>query len=392
MDRRRFGKRSVGHRGSSLRKQSPSMPRYIAIAVVIAAACSPAGAPVPGTVAPATADSGFTVRPMGSGVYAVLRNEPLGFINESNTLFIVGDRDVVVVDAQSSSARTRETLAALRAITDKPVSALINTHWHDDHVVGNEVYRAAFPGVRVIGHATNAEDMATMGVQFRRGGVAAKAGTIGLLRSFVERKQSFLGGPIDSAESRSHELSAWLLNDYSNGAAEFLPLPPTETVTDAMIISQGKRRIEVRFLGRAHTRGDLVVILPAEGIVATGDLLMNPVQFVGSTSFPKDFIGVLDRIQALAPRIVVPGHGKVLSRVEAAEHAKNIAATLSYIVGQAEQAVARGDSLSQLNRRLEMAPYRQAMAGSSRLNAGLFNYYVAGSATARAYELARSGK
>src|SRR5678809_481127 len=100
---------------------------------------------LPPTSAPATTasrdsrpDSGFTVTKLATGLYAVTRNEPLGLINESNSMFIIGDRDVIVVDAQSSSKRTLETLAALRRLTDKPVSALINTHWHDDHVVGNE--------------------------------------------------------------------------------------------------------------------------------------------------------------------------------------------------------------------------------------------------------------
>jgi glyoxylase-like metal-dependent hydrolase (beta-lactamase superfamily II) len=59
-------------------------------------------------------------------------------------VFIVNDDHVVVVDAQFTRAATLETLAALRRITRKPVRFVINTHWHDDHVAGNQVYQDSF--------------------------------------------------------------------------------------------------------------------------------------------------------------------------------------------------------------------------------------------------------
>src|SRR6185503_1570785 len=90
------------------------------------------------TVRPASLDTvpshGIKVEQLAAGVFAVIRQEPMGLINESNSLLIVGDSDVIVVDAQSSVGRTLETLAALRRITPKPVRAVIHTHWHDDHV------------------------------------------------------------------------------------------------------------------------------------------------------------------------------------------------------------------------------------------------------------------
>lgn len=332
-------------------------------------------------------DSGFTVRKLAAGVYAVIRNEPLGLINQSNSMFIIGDRDVIVVDAQSSSARTRETLAALRQLTDKPVSALINTHWHDDHVVGNEVYKEAYPNLEIIGHASNADEMATTAVQFRKG-VANRAGTIGYLRGLVEKRESFLGGPIDSVEARSHQLSAWLVDDYSNASPDFRPLIPTRMVTDSLVLHQGKRRVEVRFLGKGHTSGDLVVWLPAEKILATGDLLMWPVQFIGSTSYPREFAQTEERVRALKASMVVPGHGKVLTGNEADAHAALIVRTLRRLTEAADSAVARGDSLDVAKKRLDLSSLRKEMTGDIRLREALYSYYVSGAGFSRAYELA----
>jgi cyclase len=95
----------------------------------------------------------FEVVKVADGIYAALRKEPPGFAVESNSVFIVCEEDVIVVDAQSNYASTREVLAALRGVTNKPVRYVINTHWHDDHIVGNRVYAEAFPGLEFIAHA-----------------------------------------------------------------------------------------------------------------------------------------------------------------------------------------------------------------------------------------------
>ena len=80
---------------------------------------------------------------LSSDVFAAIRTEPLSLALNANSLIVVRDSDVVVVDAQFTRAATQETIAAIRKITKKPVRYVINTHWHDDHYVGDQVYRAA---------------------------------------------------------------------------------------------------------------------------------------------------------------------------------------------------------------------------------------------------------
>jgi glyoxylase-like metal-dependent hydrolase (beta-lactamase superfamily II) len=80
---------------------------------------------------------GFDWQPLGQGLYAAIRREPPGLLEHSNSLVIVNDRDVIVVDAQMTPAATRGLIRAIRSITRLPVSYVINTHWHDDHVFGN---------------------------------------------------------------------------------------------------------------------------------------------------------------------------------------------------------------------------------------------------------------
>ena len=370
------------------------MLRLLALAFLALAsllACGRAPVPAAATAAPAAAvrpDSGLVVSRLAEGVYAVVRREPPAVINESNSLFVVGDDGVLVVDAQSSAARTRETLAALRRITRKPVRTLVNTHWHDDHVVGNAVWRDNFPGLEIVGGTTNAEDMAADGVKFRKAGVAGRTGTIGFLEGLVAKRQSFLGGPLAEEERLSHLSAARLLVDYSNADTAFLPLVPTRTVADSLVLGVGRRTVVVRFLGRGHTRGDLVVWLPRERILAAGDLVMNPVTFVGSTSFPIDFAMTVDSLRALAPRVVVPGHGALLAGDAATEHLLNLSYMLHSLATQARAAVARGETLEQAKRSIDLAPFERVIAGDSPVRRVLFSYYVTGSAIPRAWQQA----
>src|SRR6476646_2323177 len=101
---------------------------------------------------PATAQPGFKIVKLAKGVYAAIRTEPPGLTVNANSVFIINDNDVVVVDTTLTPGTARETIAALKQLTNKPVRCVINTHWHDDHIMGNQAYREAFPGVELIGH------------------------------------------------------------------------------------------------------------------------------------------------------------------------------------------------------------------------------------------------
>jgi glyoxylase-like metal-dependent hydrolase (beta-lactamase superfamily II) len=341
------------------------------------------------TVRPASPNTvpshGIKVEQLAPGVFAVIRQEPMGLINESNSLLIVGESDVVVVDAQSSVGRTLETLAALRRITPKPVRAVINTHWHDDHVFGNGVYRDSFPDVQLIAHAASAEDLGSTGVNSRADFDANREGTRGFLLDLVSKGRSFGGGgPMDDEERASHQAAAELVADYGRTPPGYVPRAPTVLVQDSLILRQGRRVIRVLFLGRGHSRGDLVVHLPAERIVAAGDLVMFPVQFAGTTAFPADFADTEDRLIALQPDRIVPGHGPVLAGTD---HARLISRMLHSLTEQVRAARARGETLDQVKASVKLDEFERAFAGDSQLRRILFSYYVTTPAIQRAYEL-----
>ena len=147
---------------------------------------------------------------------------------------------------------------------------------------------------------------------------------------------------------------------------------PDIDVTEGLTLRRGQRRIEVRWLGRAHTSADLVVWLPAERIVATGDMLVWPIPLVGSDqSHVRDWPATLDALLALDASVYVPGHGPVLHGPDYARRMRDLFASIDTQV-----AAAPGATLDDTRKAVDLATWRDAFAGQSRVRRVAFGMYV----------------
>ena len=344
------------------------------------------GATPPADTIPAT---NFDVQQIAPGVYAVIRREPAGLWFDANNVFIIDDEGVIVVDSNVSPASTREVLGALRRLTDRPVTHVINTHWHEDHILGNRVYREAFPNAEFVAHTTTAEDLLTVSASNRRGALESGGGFAAQLRELVRTGRNLAGETMTDEERASYLKDASLVERYLQDARDFEPVMPTITVDDRLVLRRGGRTVEILHLGAGHTRADLVVHLPAERIAITGDLVVWPVPLVGSTSFPGAFAATLDRVLALRPAVIVPGHGPVL-RDDA--YVRTVADLLASLRDQTAAAVARGETLEQARRSVNLDPFRTALAGDSQLRRFIFYAYVALPGVEAAYREATAAR
>ena len=332
------------------------------------------------------AHSPFEVQQVVPGVHVVLRKEPPGLWFDSNSVFVVGDRGVVVVDTNVSPESARASLDALRCITDKPVRYVVNTHWHDDHLAGNQVYRDAFPGVQFVGHVNTREELSTTGAENRKGAQENGGGFAKSLRRHVEDGKSLTGAPLTDEERAAYLSDAHLVERYLADLPGLQVVFPTVTVSDRLVIEDGARTIEVLHLGRGHTGADLVVHLPKERVAIVGDLVSWPVPLVGTTSHPSGFASALQRLLALEPALIVPGHGPVM-RDDG--YLRLVARLLASIRDQTAAAVARGETLEQARKSVDLSELRKAIAGDSALRQFAFDNYVAGPGVAVAYREAQ---
>ena len=361
-------------------------PRIVGIFVLLIGSLV-TGAPIAGQAPAATLpDSNFDVQRVADGVYAVIRKEPPGLIFRSNNVFIVNDDDVVVVDANFTPTTTKEVIAAIAKVTPKPVSAVINTHWHNDHIEGNQAYRAAFPKVEFIGHASAAADMATTGAANRRQLLQLGPQMMQQLEIGVEQSKSMTGGALSDEERASHLSDIAIARQYFAEAPTVEVIPPTRTVTDRLVLTRGSRTIEILHLGRGHTAADLVVRLPRENVVITGDLVVWPVPLIGSTSFPSEFAATLQKLIDLKPAVFVPGHGATLRDDTYLRMEQRVLQSLS---SQVAAAAGRGEPIEQVRRSVNLDEFRNQIAGTSQLRRVIFDMYVLQSGVSAAFRETR---
>jgi len=326
---------------------------------------------------------------VAEGVYAAVRREPPGLMFNSNTVFIVNEEDVFVIDTNISPASAREVIAALRRLTTKPVRYVINTHWHDDHIAGNEVYREAFPGVEFIGHASTLEDLPTVGASNRKQTLAGGPQFVVQIRALLGKNKSLTGGDLTEEERASYASDIRMAERYFAEAPGFQIVMPTVTVEERLTLHRGRRTVDIRHFGRGHSGADLVVHLPQENVVVSGDLVVWPVPLVGSTSFPSEYRASLERMLALRPAVIIPGHGQVLRDDS---YARTLVRLLASLSEQTRAAVLRGETLEQARRSVNLEEFRKLIAGDSPLKSFIFNFYVAGPGVAAAYREAAAKK
>jgi cyclase len=323
-----------------------------------------------------------TLQKIADGVYAAIRPEPPGLMFDANSIFIVNDTDVIVVDTNITPSSARASLAALMKLTNKPVTAVINTHWHDDHIIGNQVYHDVFPSAEIIAQQTTMDDLPTIGAANRKQLVEMGPQMVMQLQMSVDQRKSLTGNALTDEERTSY------LSDIASAKRYFAEAPamqvvmPTKLVETSLTLTRGKRKIEVLFLGRAHTSADLVVWLPDERIAITGDLVVSPIPLIGSTSHPLEFGATLEKLLAMKPAVFIPGHGPVMRDDK---YVRQEVALLASLKSQVEASVARGDALAQARKSVNLDEFKRQFAGSSQALGFIFDNYVASSGVAAGY-------
>jgi glyoxylase-like metal-dependent hydrolase (beta-lactamase superfamily II) len=323
--------------------------------------------------------------PLADGVYGAMRTSPIGLAQNSNSLIVVGDSGVIVVDAQFTRKATLETLAAIRRVTRKPVQYVVNTHWHDDHLAGNQVYRDTFPDVQFVMQANTRTDVKELGEPNRAG---TAQGAPPLATEYERRLALGLGvdsTPVSPLERESLESALRIMHQYLDELPQFRETIDGLTVQDHLTLGGGATTVELHWFGRGNTRGDLVAYLPATGIVASGDLIVAPVPFAFG-SHPAEWSAALDSVAALHPRILVPGHGPVMRDLAYLREEQTL---LREIVSQAAAAVARGDSLAAARRAITLDADRRAIAGDEKWMNYMFDHFFLTPAVAAAFAEAK---
>jgi glyoxylase-like metal-dependent hydrolase (beta-lactamase superfamily II) len=317
-------------------------------------------------------------------VYAFVSNNTTHFWEDGNTTIVVTKDGVIVIDAPTTYL-SRRHLAEIRKLTSKPVRYVINTHFHRDHLMGNHVYKDAFPGVQVVQDSytamlANRRDPSIMELIFR--------GKDGADLLAARKKEAETG-----ISEEGKPLSGYDLMRAKRSYAEFLPVyqaaqsaryvPADVTFDDHMTITLGGTEVRL-FRMEGHTRGDTVAYLPKEKILVTGDLVIGPVPYGVNDLYDK-WIETLDRLETFDADAIVPGHGEVEFDKS---YIRQLRALNASLMDQAERAVLKHHSVEEFKKELDLSSFKAAMVGDDpEKQWGWDNYFLDGAAE-RAWAIA----
>ena len=204
---------------------------------------------------------------VGDGLYAFTAE------GDPNSGVIIGDDSVMIIEAQATPRLAQKVIDCVRSVTDKPISHLVLTHYH---------------AVRVLGASAFGADQIIMGD-------AARA-------MVVERGQE----DWDSEFQRFPRLFE---------GHESIPglTYPTTTFNDDMTVYLGNRRIDLMHLGRAHTAGDIVIHVPDQNVMFTGDIVEYHSACYCGDGYFSSWGDTLDNIASFDVDAIAPGRGNALT-------------------------------------------------------------------------------
>ncbi|KQX23380.1 MULTISPECIES: MBL fold metallo-hydrolase [unclassified Sphingomonas] len=224
---------------------------------------------------------------LGNGHFAYL--QPSGTWGYSNAGLIIDGDQSLLVDTLFDERLTAEMLDAIKASTRLgagDITQLVNTHANGDHTFGNRLVANA----RVIATEAGAHEMEHEAPPEMLAAIMAQAPQMGALGEYLQ----LIFGPFDFAGVK-------------------LRLPD-ETFTGDKTIMVGDKQVDLIQVGPAHTGGDLLVHVPADRILYTGDILFvegTPIMWAGPV---RNWIAACDRMLAMDVEAIVPGHGPITDK------------------------------------------------------------------------------
>lgn len=261
------------------------------------------------------------VRQVARGVFAALvPDRGWGWSNSG----LVAAGGGLMVDTLMDVARTRRAIAGLREASGTEPQRLVNTHHNADHCWGNQLFRDR----EILGHRLCAEAMTR------------------------DLSPAVLAGLVD-APDLSPGLR-WFADDVRDfDFSEVEVTPPNRLLDGDLELDLGTTRVELLYVGPAHTAGDLIVHLPEEGVVFAGDVIFRRCTPIGWEGTTAGWVAALDRIVALGPEVIVPGHGPLCGT----EGATELRDYFCYVERESRRFFEQGLTALEATRRMDLGPF-----------------------------------
>ena len=248
---------------------------------------------------------------LADNVYGYEEIRQPGFTTVS--LFVVGRNGVLIADGQGSPAATRTMLEKIRTVTTLPIKWYVVGSDHGDHTAGN----AELP-----------------------------------------KDITFVVHPASRAQLVSDSTSAATAG-RSGRSPRVVIVPPKAMTGDRETIDLGGISVDILFLGRAHTGGDLMVHLPREKILFMSEAYLNRVFPAMRSAYPDEWVTMIDRALGLDITRYVPGHGFIEDPAVSREELVTFRNALVAVIAEVNRLQSSGVSAEDAVRQANWGPYRE---------------------------------
>jgi glyoxylase-like metal-dependent hydrolase (beta-lactamase superfamily II) len=262
--------------------------------------------------------------PVSSRVHAWV--ERTGAFGVSNAGIVSSGGDALLVDTLFDLPHTRRMLAAIAEKVADPIRRVVNTHHNGDHCWGNQL----LPGTEIIAHRLCAEEMRKF--------------PPGVLES-IRR------APVGPETRPSIRTLKALMADFDFSGITVTP--PTTVFDERLTLDVGGVRAELVYVGPAHTAGDVIVHLPEEGVVFTGDVLFRECAPIGWEGTYERWIAALETVAKLGCHTLVPGHGPLCGP----EGALELRDYLVFARAESKRCFEAGLGVAEAARKIDLGPF-----------------------------------
>ena len=243
---------------------------------------------------------------------------------DGNTVVWTAPEGLIVMDTGRHPEHTQRIVDFARS-KGASVKAVLNSHWHLDHLGGNPRLREAFPGVRVYAAPT----------------------LDGAMKGFLASYRAYLEEAVKKGDAEAQKPLRAELSILDAGSA----LAPDEPVTSSGPRTIAGKQLTIGLESNAVTAGDLWVLDPATGVLAAGDLVTLPAPLF-DTACPGGWKAALDHLAQADFKVLVPGHGQAMTRADFETYRRAFAALLACAASEKPQEECIGGWLADLGKLL----------------------------------------
>lgn len=290
----------------------------------------------------------------------------------TNTTIVIGEKGVLVFDGAGFALQGERLVRKVAELTDKPITHIGISHWHGDHSMGDYKVLEKFPAAEVISHEFTARYIASPNMDKPEPrDLKAESEYRARVEKALATGVRSDGTPVTPTMRAFYVELLEHFDFVGNEITRRQVTHPTRTMTDRLVIDLGGKTAELRHIARGNTRGDMILWLPDERILATGDIVVRPTPY-GFFSYPQSWAGVLRELKFFDAKYIVPGHGDVMTDTA---YLDLLAETMDLVATQVGAMAKAGKSLDEVRAGMDWSPVEQRFTGGDSMLAFLFNIW-----------------